>query len=32
LEIEYFNQKFPIEVAAVGNKALYDPANERMKT
>jgi len=32
LEIEYFNQKFPIEVAAVGYKALYDPANERMKT
>jgi len=32
LEIEYFDQKFPIEVAAVGYKALYDPASGRMKT
>ncbi len=32
LEIEYFNQKFPIEVSAVGYKALYDPTNERPKS
>ncbi|HMA15119.1 MAG: GcvT family protein [Bacteroidota bacterium] len=32
LEIEYFNQKFPVEVAAVGMKALYDPKNERMRS
>ncbi|QPC88111.1 FAD-dependent oxidoreductase [Mesorhizobium sp. NBSH29] len=27
LEVEYFAQKFPIEVAAVGYKPLYDPEN-----
>ena len=32
LEIEYFNQKFPVRVEAVGMKALYDPTNERMKS
>ena len=32
LEIEYFNQKFPIEVSAVGYKPLYDPKNERPKS
>jgi glycine cleavage system aminomethyltransferase T len=32
LEIEYFNQKFPVQVEAVGMKALYDPTNERMKS
>ena len=32
LEIEYFNQKFQIEVAAVGYKALYDPENARPKS
>lgn len=32
LEIEYFNQKFPIQVESVGMKALYDPTNERMKS
>jgi len=32
LEIEYFNQKFPIEVAAVGYTPLYDPKNERPKS
>jgi len=32
LEIEYFNQKFPVEVAAVGAKPLYDPTNARMKS
>ncbi|RED52077.1 GcvT family protein [Aestuariispira insulae] len=32
LEIEYFNQKFPIIVEGVGMKALYDPTNARMKS
>ncbi|WP_420549936.1 GcvT family protein [Curvivirga sp.] len=32
LEIEYFNQKFPIKVEAVGMKSLYDPTNARMKS
>jgi glycine cleavage system aminomethyltransferase T len=32
LEIEYFNQKFPVQVEAVGMKALYDPTNERMRS
>ncbi len=32
LEIEYFNQKFPVKVEGVGMKALYDPTNARMKS
>ena len=32
LEIEYFNQKFPIKVEGIGMKALYDPTNARMKS
>ncbi|MGJ3258590.1 MAG: GcvT family protein [Rhodospirillales bacterium] len=32
LEIEYFNQKFPVEVAAIGYKPLYDPENARPKS
>lgn len=32
LEIEYFNQKFPVQVEAVGMKSLYDPTNARMKS
>ena len=32
LEIEYFNQKFPSEVAAVGYKPLFDPENTRPKS
>ncbi len=32
LEIEYFNQKFPVHVAAVGAKPLYDPENLRPKS
>jgi len=32
LEIEYFNQKFPVKVEGVGMKALYDPSNARMKS
>ncbi len=32
LVIEYFNEPFPVVVAAVGCKALYDPANELPKT
>ena len=32
LEIEYFNQKFPVKVEGIGMKALYDPTNARMKS
>tara|TARA_R110001599_G_scaffold66694_1_gene188563 strand:- start:15083 stop:17659 length:2577 start_codon:yes stop_codon:yes gene_type:complete len=32
LEIEYFNQKFPMQVDAVGAKPLYDPENVRPKS
>lgn len=32
LEVEYFNQKFPVKVEGVGMKALYDPTNGRMKS
>jgi glycine cleavage system aminomethyltransferase T/glycine/D-amino acid oxidase-like deaminating enzyme len=32
LEIEYFDQKFPVRVDAVGMKSLYDPTNARMKS
>jgi len=32
LEIEYFNQKFPVTVEGIGMKALYDPTNARMKS
>lgn len=32
LEIEFFNQKFPVQVEAVGMKSLYDPTNARMKS
>ncbi len=32
LEIEYFKQKYPVEVAAVGYKPLYDPENARPKS
>ncbi|WP_062207896.1 FAD-dependent oxidoreductase [Aureimonas sp. AU12] len=27
LEIEYFGERYPVEVAAVGSRALYDPEN-----
>ena len=32
LVMEYFDEPFPIQVEAVGCKALYDPANELPKT
>src|SRR3546814_117954 len=32
VEIEYFNQKFPVQVEAIGMKPLYDPKNERMRS
>ncbi|MET0258444.1 MAG: FAD-dependent oxidoreductase, partial [Methylobacterium sp.] len=27
LEVEYFGERYPVEVAAVGSRALYDPEN-----
>jgi len=27
LEVEYFGERYPVEVAAVGSKALYEPEN-----
>ncbi len=32
LAVEYFNEAFPLRVEAVGYRALYDPANERLKS
>ncbi|MEO0618965.1 MAG: FAD-dependent oxidoreductase [Pseudomonadota bacterium] len=32
LEIEYFGDRFPVEVAAVGYEPLYDPENARPKS
>src|SRR3546814_9775511 len=32
LEIEYFNQKFPVRVEAVGMKPLYDPTRSEEHT
>ncbi|NMM42857.1 FAD-dependent oxidoreductase [Rhodospirillaceae bacterium KN72] len=32
LEIEYFDQKFPVKVEGIGMKSLYDPTNARMKS
>jgi glycine cleavage system aminomethyltransferase T len=31
LAVEYFGEQYPVTVAAVGNKPLFDPANARMK-
>jgi heterotetrameric sarcosine oxidase gamma subunit len=31
LLVEYFNEHFPVTVAAAGNTPLFDPKNERMK-
>jgi glycine cleavage system aminomethyltransferase T/glycine/D-amino acid oxidase-like deaminating enzyme len=31
LALEYFEERFPIRIEAVGYRALYDPANERLK-
>lgn len=27
LHVEYFGETYPVEVAAIGSKALYDPGN-----
>ena len=32
LTVEYMGEQFPVEVAAVGNKALYDPENLRPRS
>ena len=32
LAIEYFEESYPVEVAAVGCKALYDPQNALPKS
>ena len=32
LYIEYFGEQYPVEVAAVGYKPLYDPANEKPRS
>jgi len=31
LALEYFGQRYPVTVAAVGSTPLFDPANERLK-
>jgi len=31
LQVEYFMDRYPVTVEAVGNTPLFDPANERMK-
>ena len=31
LSVEYMNELYPVTVAAVGSKPLFDPADERMK-
>jgi glycine cleavage system aminomethyltransferase T len=32
LMMEYFHERYPIRVEAVGYRALYDPDNERLKS
>lgn len=32
LALEYFEERFPIRIEAVGYRALYDPENERLKS
>ncbi len=32
LEVEYFGERYPVEVAAVGYKPLYDPQNLKVKS
>ena len=32
LALEYFGERYPLRVDAVGQRALYDPANERPKS
>lgn len=31
LTMEYFHEQYPLQVEAVGYRALYDPSNERLK-
>ena len=31
LAVEYFGERYPVTVAAVGSTPLFDPANERMR-
>jgi hypothetical protein len=30
--MEYFSEHYPVSVAGVGQRALYDPSNERPKS
>jgi glycine cleavage system aminomethyltransferase T/glycine/D-amino acid oxidase-like deaminating enzyme len=32
LEVEYFGERYPVEVASVGYKPLYDPENRKVKS
>jgi glycine cleavage system aminomethyltransferase T len=31
LSVEYFGERYPVTVEAVGSTPLFDPANERMR-
>jgi glycine cleavage system aminomethyltransferase T len=31
LAVEYFGERYPVTVAAVGSTPLFDPSNERLK-
>ena len=31
LQVEYFGERYPITVKAVGNSPLYDPENSKLK-
>jgi glycine cleavage system aminomethyltransferase T/glycine/D-amino acid oxidase-like deaminating enzyme len=31
LAVEYFGERYPVTIAAVGNTPLFDPSNERLK-
>jgi hypothetical protein len=32
LAVQYFGERYPVTVAAVGSTPLFDPANERMRS
>jgi glycine cleavage system aminomethyltransferase T len=32
LAVEYFGERYPVRVAAVGNTPLFDPENERLRS
>jgi glycine cleavage system aminomethyltransferase T len=32
LAVEYFDERYPVTVAAVGNTPVFDPENKRMKS